>query len=758
MRGLGSGISQRGRYAVQSLSTVASILLVALLAFFASFYTVYQRTSAELERDIIAESSQSMVLSAQEVSSSFAREWQLLTESSFVADVRGLLQDCEGSARYSRLSSLNKLLNRRFASDMPFHSVAIYGMGREEDFFCTQRFVSDDFRADYEAGLFCFDGMSYDAFKETIRSCSAHRVDRRTFVSGELTYTYDSSYSSHAGYYVYRYPNADAGTQLYALLQIDLNGLRNVLSLFRYAGDFFMIEGAGQVLFTTDPDVSLHQVKGSLYADAATDVHYLRTVIDNLGFTCYLSIDSHALYESIAHFNRLLHLLSYVFCALTVFTVGLLFLRWHYPVIRVAERIAPNGMKYNPIASIDLHISTLTQQNDEKARRIELLEPAAKSDLLRRFYLGRPLNEHERDTLCALLPHGEEGAFRCLLLGSLSPAADRPVLTSLLDVLHAHFQALCAPDVIDGQMAVLVPMEPADDPTEFLPQLQTLLAGFNAEYPALCAIGASDVYIGYSSVPQAYLEARAGWTDALNWQNPSVVFTGASDPAAVCYRLSYSQLEDLYHALKSGSAEHALALFDEAVAENFPLDSGLHLRRQFCQQFFADIDGVLTRLAVKHDILLVLDSLQNTRQLAFRQRLAELRCALLECAELIASQAGENNLSSQIQAFCTSHYSDADFSLTAVAQNFHLSESNLSKFFKAHTGITFSSYIENLRISNAEQLLIEGRLSVKSIAAAVGYASTATFYNAFRRTHNCTPTQWLEMRAEYADAAQSAAR
>lgn len=99
----------------------------------------------------------------------------------------------------------------------------------------------------------------------------------------------------------------------------------------------------------------------------------------------------------------------------------------------------------------------------------------------------------------------------------------------------------------------------------------------------------------------------------------------------------------------------------------------------------------------------------------------------------------------QIQSFCVEHYTDPSFSLSMVATQFYLSESNLSKLFKTHTGVTFSSYVENMRIRNAEELLLENKLSVKAIASSVGYANTVTFYNAFRRSHNCTPTQWIEM-------------
>lgn len=87
----------------------------------------------------------------------------------------------------------------------------------------------------------------------------------------------------------------------------------------------------------------------------------------------------------------------------------------------------------------------------------------------------------------------------------------------------------------------------------------------------------------------------------------------------------------------------------------------------------------------------VLDSLQNiSRQLPIQgtaysvaQRPSGMLRTYLPQAE------GDNSLLSQIQSFCAEHYTDPSFSLSMVAAQFYLSESNLSKLFKTHTGVTF---------------------------------------------------------------------
>lgn len=753
-----STFPNRGRYFLDSLSSAACILFVAFLIFFWVFYLVYHRTEEELTKDIIAESSQSMMLSAQEISSSFVREWQLMTESNFVSDIRNLLQPSASSpVRYARLRSLRTQLNGRFAKNSSlFHDVSILLVTDSEDSLCSLHFISDNFRADYEAGLFRFDELNYDEFIDMIESCSVYRFDRRMFTSGNLRYSYANSYSANAGYYVYRYSSVgssvDANGQIYAMLQIDLDSLKDTLCAFRYAGDYFMISDQSGVLFTTDERTQLTLDENGLYTDGITDTIYLRTFIDNLGFTCFISIDGNTMYESIDNFRSLLQMLSYAFSVLAILIVILLFLRWHYPVIQVAQRLNHAESQKRPIDSIDSHISTLVQENTKQARQLQMLEPAAQNDLLRRFYLGRALSERETGILSALIPFVADAPFRCLLLGCLdAPAADRSTLSVLWEKLFDELPELCTPAFIDGQLVALLRFSAfeGDSSNDSLARLQTSLAHLNADCGHTCAIGISDVYIGLPSIPAAYAEAHSGWIDALNWQNASIVFMGTANSTDTRYNLRYSQLEELYYSLSKGNQEQALAIFDDAVSKNFEPSANQHLRQLFCQQFFFDIQGVVTRLSTKYSILPVLNSLQNiSRQLPIREQLAALRSVLQECSELILRQAeGDNSLLSQIQSFCAEHYTDPSFSLSMVAAQFYLSESNLSKLFKTHTGVTFSSYVENMRIRNAEKLLLENKLSVKAIASHVGYANTATFYNAFRRSHNCTPTQWMEMHA-----------
>lgn len=90
-------------------------------------------------------------------------------------------------------------------------------------------------------------------------------------------------------------------------------------------------------------------------------------------------------------------------------------------------------------------------------------------------------------------------------------------------------------------------------------------------------------------------------------------------------------------------------------------------------------------------------------------------------------------LMTEVMKFIEVNYADSTLSLTQAASLYNVSESYLSTVFKNMQGIKFSSYVENVRISRAKELLEDTGLSVKEIAEQIGYTSANSFCRAFRR-------------------------
>lgn len=96
----------------------------------------------------------------------------------------------------------------------------------------------------------------------------------------------------------------------------------------------------------------------------------------------------------------------------------------------------------------------------------------------------------------------------------------------------------------------------------------------------------------------------------------------------------------------------------------------------------------------------------------------------------------------RLKAYMEGKYADEQFGMSVAAEEFGLSESYFSLFFKEIMGKPFSSYLESLRLEKARGLISEGRYDLEQISGMVGYNSSATFRRAFKRAYGIAPSMW----------------
>jgi len=92
-------------------------------------------------------------------------------------------------------------------------------------------------------------------------------------------------------------------------------------------------------------------------------------------------------------------------------------------------------------------------------------------------------------------------------------------------------------------------------------------------------------------------------------------------------------------------------------------------------------------------------------------------------------------------AFVERSYEQPYLRLDAVAEHVRVSPHHLSCLIKKETGLGFRQHRARLRLDRARCHLKDSLLSIKEIAAAVGYSNTSTFDRDFRRTFGCSPTE-----------------
>lgn len=97
----------------------------------------------------------------------------------------------------------------------------------------------------------------------------------------------------------------------------------------------------------------------------------------------------------------------------------------------------------------------------------------------------------------------------------------------------------------------------------------------------------------------------------------------------------------------------------------------------------------------------------------------------------------------EICAHVTEHL-HGDLSREQMAARFGISEDHLTRLFRLHARCGFSEFVNAERFRLAENLLRQGRFSVKEVGAACGFNSSAYFVKRFREQHGVTPTAWRQ--------------
>ncbi len=90
---------------------------------------------------------------------------------------------------------------------------------------------------------------------------------------------------------------------------------------------------------------------------------------------------------------------------------------------------------------------------------------------------------------------------------------------------------------------------------------------------------------------------------------------------------------------------------------------------------------------------------------------------------------------------------DPQLGLSSVASELEISRCFLARLIKRETGFTFLYHLHRTRIRASEALLAHSTLSIKLIAAAVGYSTTGWFDRHFRRLLGIRPTEYRRNRS-----------
>ena len=125
-----------------------------------------------------------------------------------------------------------------------------------------------------------------------------------------------------------------------------------------------------------------------------------------------------------------------------------------------------------------------------------------------------------------------------------------------------------------------------------------------------------------------------------------------------------------------------------------------------------------------------------------------LETLYFDILNLLLSQKNNNTSALYRYAlqYIDTHYTNPDFSISAMADNMNITLSWLSTLFKQHAGKNLNNYVTEKRLERACLLLASPLYSIGEVAHKCGYDDAGYFSSLFRKKIGMNPTEYRNCR------------
>lgn len=204
------------------------------------------------------------------------------------------------------------------------------------------------------------------------------------------------------------------------------------------------------------------------------------------------------------------------------------------------------------------------------------------------------------------------------------------------------------------------------------------------------------------------------------------------------------RLAEVTEHLRKKNAQAAYALFEEPILALIQKTAVYPSKlKEVVMYALMLLSGMLTMEEGQQEKLFA----QADASMLESRSLAEFMEGLHTFLNSLCEDAVENTpmAKDEMTDYVEAHYQE-DISLASVAKVFHYNPSHFSVVFKQHVGVAFSSYLFELRMQKAAQLLLSTDHFAVQIGVLVGYPNAAYFTKAFKKRYGVAPDQYRKGR------------
>ena len=114
----------------------------------------------------------------------------------------------------------------------------------------------------------------------------------------------------------------------------------------------------------------------------------------------------------------------------------------------------------------------------------------------------------------------------------------------------------------------------------------------------------------------------------------------------------------------------------------------------------------------------------------------------------ISFKSSDELLMQRIVSTVNKYLEDPSLNVQLLADEVGLSRVQLHRKVKALTGISTSEFIRNIRLKQAEKLLLDKKMNISQVAYALGFTNQTHFSTLFKKLYGLSPSEYINRHAK----------
>lgn len=414
---------------------------------------------------------------------------------------------------------------------------------------------------------------------------------------------------------------------------------------------------------------------------------------------------------------------------------------------------------YKPMQRLKKHAEELLPSKASARNEITYIKDAFDQLITHNRALQAEVEEtakdhHLRQLLLGNLPAGQKIPFRypyfcvmILLLDCKNKSSDAQ--NKVEGLFRTHVEGYLLQD--SEQDRIIFIANPSPESAARWASVQQEIYRSLQQGLADCSIflAASHLFNGIESIGTAYQQALlAAEYRFIRGNDCLVAFDSLKLKKESANTYPYALFEKLSNSVKTGNTAQMNELLDSFI---------VYIREGEFQIFYAKaLSYELINIIYKVALSLGDTNFSSSMFNDYREKIDHIQILtdLVEAIRFFGHEISnylnqynsekKKNLLYDIKACINAELHNSDFSVQSLAERFYMSPANISQYFKSKTGTTLISYITELRMTKAKELLVTTDLSLSEICEKIGYFNVSSFIRRFKQLYGITPRQYKE--------------